>query len=554
MKFKSPEFFYLLAILPFIFWSILYSLKKNKKLIFKYFTKINFKKTGVRLKKSKVYFKIFLLLIVYLLIIFAMAKPQYGYKDIILEQRGENIFIALDVSLSMRAQDVPPSRIELAKRKILDFVSLLKGERVSLVCFAGVSFINIPLTTDYSIFYDYLPIIDTDLIPVQGTNFYNLIEKISEVVKRKNLTNTNILILSDGEDFSGNIKKALEMCKRLKIRIFTIGIGKDKPVPIRLKDGSLKKDKNGNIVLTSLNEEFLKKISLETGGVYIKGTFSSKDVKVMYNEISKSFKEGKFNEKKRIYINRFKWFVLPAFILLCLYFLIDERKKTTIAILLILISTNLFGANPSILNKEGVKLYKKGEFNLALKKFVEAYKIDKNNKFLYNKALSLYKLGKKSNALKIFHKLTNINNSELKEKSFYNIGVINYREKKFKEALENFKKALEINPDDMQARIDYELTLQKLKNKSKKNKQNKQNQNKQKKKNNKNKNDNKNKNNNKQNKQQNIHKQQIQQNKEKLNKKELEKLLNLYNEKREFLKEAIKKKIKVKNKSPQKDW
>ncbi len=538
MKFESPEYFYLLFLLPIIVFLEIVALKKRKEIILKYFSKNNLKKVVVKFKRSKIIMKLFIINIVFILIVFALAKPEYGYREINIAKKGQNIFIALDVSLSMRAQDVKPSRLELAKRKIIDFVNNLKGEAVSLVCFAGVPFVNIPLTTDYSIFNDYLSIIDTDLIPIQGTNFYNLVEKIIAIVKRKSLSSADVLIFSDGEDFSGNIKKALELCKKYKIKIFAIGLGNTKPVPIKLEDGSLKKDKNGNIVMTTLNEEFLKKICITTGGIYIKGVTSSKDIKIIHTYISDKNSFGKSKNKKREYINRYKWFVFPAFLLMCLYFLIDERKKIAVFLFFILCS-NLNAANPSMLNKEGIKLYKKGKFNLAFKKFKKAYELDKNEKFLYNEALSLYKSKKFKESLNIFSNL--INNNFLKEKSYYNRGVINYKLKKYKQALNDFKKALQLNPNDMQARINYELTLQKLKQNSQKN--NNKNNNKKDKKN----------------KSQNDRKsssksQKMEKKNHSKNKKQLEKLLNLYNEDKNILKKMIKNRLKNKKYFTDKDW
>ncbi len=328
MNFKYQKLLFLLLFVPFIFAAGHFALRKREKLIKTFFSKENFDKIGVRRSRGKSFLKILLLALIFSCFVFALATPRYGFKEVVLKRIGNNVFIALDTSLSMRATDLKPSRIQVAKRKIIDFINNAKGERIALVPFAGESYMLIPLTSDYSIFNTFQSILDTDIIPVQGTNFLKLIEKIVKIVNKNNLANVSILILSDGEDFGGNIEEALKLCKKNKITVYSIGIGSLNPAPIPLKSGGFKKDKSGNLVTTKINEGFLEKISVETGGVYVRGTETSEDVNVISKKI---FEKNKLLEgntiKKRIYYNRFQWFIIPAFIFFCFYFLVDERRK-----------------------------------------------------------------------------------------------------------------------------------------------------------------------------------------------------------------------------------
>ncbi len=328
MSFKYPNILFLLLLIPVLMGAGHYFLQKREKILKSIFLKENFDKIGVRRSRGKIFLRYLFLSAVFACFVIALASPRYGYREIVLNKIGNNIFIAVDTSLSMDARDVKPSRIELAKRKIIDFIHDAKGERIALVPFAGESYMLIPLTSDYAIFKSFIDIVDTDLIPVQGTDFSKLIYKIVNIIKKNNLTNVSLLVLSDGEDFGGNIDEALQLCKKYKITIFAVGIGKNTPAPIPLKGGGFKKDKNGNLVTTKLNESFLENIALKTGGVYVRGTPISEDIDLIYKKIRKKNRiVSGDSEKKRIYYNRFQWFVIPSFIFLMFYFFIDERRK-----------------------------------------------------------------------------------------------------------------------------------------------------------------------------------------------------------------------------------
>ncbi len=328
MSFKYSGLLFLLLFAPLILGLGHFFLVRKEKIIAAFFSKENFEKIGVKKSRGKVFLKYLILSVVFSCFVAALAAPRYGFKEIVLNKINNNIFIAVDTSLSMRAKDVKPSRIEVAKRKIIDFIDEAKGERIALVPFAGESFMLIPLTTDYSIFESFKDVIDCDIIPVQGTNFYKLIEKIVKIINKNNLGNVSLVVLSDGEDFGGNVDEALKLCGDRGITVYSVGIGGNSPAPIPLKNGGFKKDKNGNLVTTKLNESFLEKIALKTGGVYVRGTLTSKDIAYIYKKISKKNSSSEKSAiKKKIYFNRFQWFVLPAFLLFCFYLVIDERRR-----------------------------------------------------------------------------------------------------------------------------------------------------------------------------------------------------------------------------------
>ncbi len=447
MKFERPEFLYLLLLNIFFLLFLMKKVKERGK-----FLNENFK---ISVNLITEYAKVIVLLIVFSLIVIALSGPYWNYKNIKIGKLKKSIIIALDVSNSMLAKDIAPSRLENAKNKIFYLVNNLSGERVSLICFAGTSVLAIPLTTDYDFFENFLKIIDTNFIKIQGTDFYSLFKEIFKIIKDNNLKNSDIIIFSDGENFGKDVKSFLKKLKEYNVKIYAIGEGKPFPVPIPMKNGGYKKDKNGKIVLTKLNEKFLENLSLFTNGIYVRAVEGFEDIKLILKKINSEEKEfSTKNLTKKIPIDRFRIFVLFAFILFCLYFLIEDKKKVQ---LIFIFSIFL---NPYFLNKEGIKFYKHGKFHKAYEKFLKASKIDNRSEFIYNSALSLYKLGKYKKAKKLFKSVKN------KEEAVYNLGVIDYKRGKLKKALEDFKKAIILNPSDLDARIDYELILKKLMHKN----------------------------------------------------------------------------------------
>ncbi len=475
MTFGNPNLLLFIIFAPLIMGVFHLFFLKRQKLIKSIFTLENFSKIGSIRSRGKLFLKSFLLSLCYILIIVALAEPRYGFKDITLSTLGSNIFIAVDVSLSMNATDILPNRLNIAKRKIIDLISLAKGERISLVPFAGEPYLLIPLTNDYSIFDSFIDIVNTDIIPIQGTNFYALVKKISDIVVRHKLNNSSIIVLSDGEDFSGNIEEAITLCKNNNITIYTVSIGTDSPTPIPIENGEFKKDNNGNIVTSKTNEPFLQDIALKTGGTFIRGSLTSKDIEYIYNKISSGSNDVTDGVmKKRIYSNRFQWFLLPAFLSLLLYFLIDERKKlkgVAVVALFTLIVSNLplNAANPYFLNKKGIDYYNNDNFSEGSDYFKEAFNKDNNLTYQFNDADALYKKGDFDNASGLFDQIISSSQDNiLKSKSYFNKGVINFRKSKFDEALKNFKEVLKLTPDDKDARINYELTLKTLEEMKKK--------------------------------------------------------------------------------------
>ncbi|MCL4538076.1 MAG: VWA domain-containing protein, partial [Bacteroidetes bacterium] len=273
---------------------------------------------------------VWILAVVFLLI--AASDPQIGTKLETVKQSGIDIYILLDVSLSMQAQDIQPSRLDKAKLEISNLIQELHGDRLGLIVFAGEPFVQFPLTTDYSAANLFLNAASTSSVPEQGTAIAAAINLAVKSFDYRTNTEKVIVLFTDGEDHQGDIKGAIENAKKHNIRIFTIGLGSPEgaPIPIYNDQGQqigFKKDDKGNIVLTKMEPATLEEIASETGGKYFQGANGRDELGIIYNNLSK-IKKTEFGEKRVTdYEDRFYYFLAPAILLLLVEFFMSERKS-----------------------------------------------------------------------------------------------------------------------------------------------------------------------------------------------------------------------------------
>jgi len=216
--------------------------------------------------------KIVLLLAAAGLIIISLMRPEWGFRWHEVKRKGVDIFIALDTSRSMLAQDIKLNRLGRAKLAIKDLVTKLKGDRIGLIAFAGTAFIQCPLTMDYGGFLITLNDVNANTIPRGGTDIAAAINKAIKSYPAQDRGHRVLIVFTDGENHEGDPVKSAQAARAKGIKIFCIGVGTraGSLIPIKDKQGSFfLKDSNGNIVKTHLNEAILQKIALETGGAYV---------------------------------------------------------------------------------------------------------------------------------------------------------------------------------------------------------------------------------------------------------------------------------------------
>ena len=333
MSFSNPYFlFYLIPVLVIFFRDFLFY--ENIDL----FPKANFK------NKEKNYESInytnhkilrYLFFIGMMCLILSIAGPQFGSKVKKVERQGVDLVIAFDTSVSMDAMDVKPSRIEKAKYEIGKLIQGLKGDRVSLIVFAGTSHLYLPLTTDYEAAQLFLSAIDTKMIPNQGTSLSSAIEKSIETVKKDPNKYKVVLLISDGEDHEGNAIKFSNQASELGIDIHAIGIGSDLGglVPIRSSEnGALdyKRDKNGKLITSVMNKKILKDIASAGNGYYFQFSNGGHSHLDLNNAIDAMEKRKINSHEYSEYEDRYQPLALFSFIFIMASFLIPTKKMKKI--------------------------------------------------------------------------------------------------------------------------------------------------------------------------------------------------------------------------------
>jgi len=264
-------------------------------------------------------------------VLVALARPRWGFKWEEVKRKGVEIVVAIDVSQSMMARDVDPSRLGRAKREVTDLVRMLQGDKIGLVAFAGSSFIQCPLTLDYGAFSMFLDALSPDLIPVPGTALAEALRTSLSAFDKGANTSRAVILITDGEDHEGNALKAADEARAQGVKIFTIGIGKREGAPIPSGDasGGFKKDGHGGVVLSKLDEATLEKIALLTGGKYVHSATGDADLKTIYLQGIRKEMEGRefASTRTQKWKERFQWPLLAALLCLIAEALLRETRK-----------------------------------------------------------------------------------------------------------------------------------------------------------------------------------------------------------------------------------
>ncbi|MFQ5449056.1 MAG: VWA domain-containing protein [Nitrospinaceae bacterium] len=330
MRFGEPIYFNLFWLVALLTVFMVWALRKRRQLTERFCGPSLVSKLvgpGVYSRKTT---RAVLLVISVLFLVFATTQPRWGFEWQELRQEGVDIIVALDVSSSMLAEDIKPNRLDRAKRKISDLIQMLEGDRIGLVAFAGTAFLQCPLTLDYAAAKLFLAAMDTGMISSQGTAIGAAIRTSLKAFQTQGKKSKAILLITDGEDQTGKALGAAKMAARGGVRIYALGIGGKigAPIPNIGTEGGFKKDANGEVVLTKLDESTLEKIALTTGGAYVRSITGDLDLKTIYldNIKPKIEKKELKTVRRKLWHERFQWMIFLGLMCLVIESLIDERK------------------------------------------------------------------------------------------------------------------------------------------------------------------------------------------------------------------------------------
>jgi len=260
----------------------------------------------------------------------ALVNPKIGTKMETVRSQGVDIVFAVDVSKSMLAEDIAPNRIDKSKQLVTQIINSLGSDRVGIIAYAGKAFPQLPITTDYAASKMFLQNMNTDMMTSQGTAIREAIELAKTYYDDEEQTNRVLVIISDGEDHEGDATEIAEEANEQGIRIFTIGVGNKKGGPIPIKRNGIvlnyKKDKNGETVITKLNEDTLKDIADEANGAYINGSNTEKVVGTIKDLLDKMDKKEFESKQIADFKDQFQWFLGFGIFFLFIDIFLLERK------------------------------------------------------------------------------------------------------------------------------------------------------------------------------------------------------------------------------------
>ncbi len=329
-RFAHSEYLWGLLIIPFLAVIFLWSRYSRNRALQRFGNKHLVRELMPLASKSRPVFKFILILLALAFFIVGAARPQFGSKLEKVQREGVEIIIALDVSNSMMAQDIQPNRLDRAKRAISRLIDRLKDDKIGLIVFAGDAYIQLPITSDYNSAKLFLDAINTDVVPRQGTAIGAAINLAVKSFTPAAITNKAIVIITDGENHEDDPVSAAKQAVDNGIIVHTIGMGlpQGSPIPV-VRNGQTEymRDRDGNVIITRLDEEMLEQISAAGNGIYVRANNAQVGLNVLFDEINKLEKEELESLVYSEYDDQFQYFFAIGLLLLLLEFVILEKKN-----------------------------------------------------------------------------------------------------------------------------------------------------------------------------------------------------------------------------------
>jgi tetratricopeptide (TPR) repeat protein len=482
LRFEHPEYFWLFMLIPILGACYFYVNVRRRKQLRNFIgdTLLPHLAPGVNLGVHII--KQLLVLLSAACLILTVANPQVGTRLEEVKREGIDLFVALDVSLSMKTEDIRPSRLEKAKRDVSELLHKLTGDRVGMVVFAGDAFVQFPLTADYTAADLFLSAIDVDAVPIPGTMIGTAIETALKSFSKDAPTQKAIVIVSDGENTEGDVLGAVEDAKKAGVRIYSVGMGTPEggPIPIYNQNGDrsdYKRDQSGSIVLSKLDETMLQQIAASTGGTYHRATSGGNEIDDIYEELA-SLEKVEFGTKQVTgFETRYQYPLAFALLFLIIEIVISERRGKLFAWLkkllpsaagvfvMLLISAEARSQTVRSHVGEGNRVYGKGRYIDAEVEYKKALEKDpKSKEAQFDLGDSYYKQQRYDEAIKEFGNAgAAMKSPDERAVTFYNIGNSHYKANRFREAVDAYKQSLKLNPRDENARYNLQMALEKLK-------------------------------------------------------------------------------------------
>ncbi len=563
-RFESPEYLYLLAVIPVLALLRLIMIHGRRRKLRRFGDPKLLASLMPDVSRWRPEIKFWLLEAALAVLIMMVARPQMGTRISNEKRVGIETVIALDVSNSMKAEDITPNRLDRAKMMMENLIDKFTDDKIALIVFAGDAFVQLPITSDYVSAKMFLSDISPSMIATQGTDIARAIDMATHSFTSQEGIGKAIIVITDGEDHEGGAVEAAQKAKKLGMRVFVLGIGSPDGAPVPDGQGGYMKDNSGNTVMSVLNEDMCKQVAEAGGGVYIHVENSSNAQEQLNSELAKLSQKEMDTVIYSDYDEQFQAFGIIALLLLivevCLLecrsplfknvSLFSRKKRVMTVAVLVLLSSTAFAQTDRQYVRDGNKAFRTGDYanaEVAYRKAVE--KNPRNPQAVFNLGNALFAQKKDSAAVQQYEQAAKLEtNPKRRAMSYHNIGVVCQSHKMYSEAIEAYKEALRLTPNDDETR--YNLALCKRQQK----RQDNQNKNKQQQKQDKKDQNKDNKDQKQQDKQQKQNKQK-QENKDKMSKDNAEQLLNAAVQQEKNTQERMKKAMQQPNsRKLQKNW
>ncbi len=341
IRFAHSEYLYALIAVP-VFIILFWMMKHWRKKALSRFGDASIIETLYKdVSTSKPVWKFILLIVSFIFVVIGIANPQIGSKLEEVKREGVDIMIALDVSNSMNAEDIKPSRLARAKQSISKLIDQLQNDRIGIIVFAGKAYVQLPITTDFAAAKLFLSTIESDMIPTQGTVIGDAINMAVRSFNSKEKKHKVLVVITDGEGHEDNAVEEAKDATKEGIIVHTIGMGSSGGGPIPIYRNSVmigyRKDNTGNTVVTKLDEGMLQEIASAGNGKYIRASTSDAGLNTLLSEVNKMEKKNFGSKMYTDYEDRFQYFLALGLVLLLIELIISNRKNKRLA------KINLFG-------------------------------------------------------------------------------------------------------------------------------------------------------------------------------------------------------------------
>ena len=487
-RFEDPQYLYLLVLVVLLALIRLVTYRNQRKRLRKFGDPQLLKELMPNVSKVRPALKFWLLEAVLALLVVMLARPQMGTRISHEKRTGIETIIAIDISNSMRAKDVEPSRLERSKMMVENLVDNFTNDKIGLIVFAGDAFVQLPITSDYVSAKMFLSSIDPSMIQVQGTDIARAIQMATHSFTQEEKIGKAIIIITDGEDHEGGAVEAAKEAMKNGMRVYVLGVGSTKGSPIPDGQGDYMKDNTGQTVMSALNEQMCREVAQAGGGAYIHVENNTGAQRLLDEELDKLEKRETESTIYSDYDEQFQAVGIVALLLLIIELCILEiknpllsrfsffkRNKRTVMIIGLAFVIGQLSVAPAFAQdnmsarrhvKQGNKLFQKRDFSEAETSYRKALEKNKENpQALYNLGNALLAQGQDTTAIKFFEQAAKVEKNPLRQsQSFHNLGTILQGRRMFGEAIEQYKQALRLNPNDDDARYNLVLCKHQLEN------------------------------------------------------------------------------------------